>query len=89
MRTEQGIPVQAANGKWSATFVTYNGNPGHEWIANDCTSAPVFATEDEAIAGAARALDTLEATGRYPTCARCFNDARWIHPICRSGCPVG
>jgi hypothetical protein len=72
MRTEQGIPVQGKNGKWSATFVTYNGNPGHEWIANECTSAPVFATDAEAIAGAARALDTLEATGRFPNMCEVF-----------------
>ena len=72
MRTEQGIPVQAANGKWSATFVTYNGNPGHEWIANDCTSAPVFATEDEANWGAIRALNCLEETGRFPNMCEVF-----------------
>ena len=73
MRTEQSIPVQSPrNGKWSATFVTYNGTPGNEYVANECTSAPVFATEDEAIAGAVRALDTLEATGRFPNMCEVF-----------------
>jgi ABC-type glycerol-3-phosphate transport system substrate-binding protein len=73
MRTEQGIPVQSTrNGKWSATFVTYNGNPGHEWIANDCTSAPVFDTEDEAREAASRALDMLEKTGMFPNMCEAF-----------------
>lgn len=67
MRTEQGIPEQSAhNGKWSATFVTYIGTPGAEYVANQCTSAPVFETEDAAREGASRALDILEATGKYP-----------------------
>lgn len=73
MRTEQGIPVQSPhNGKWSATFVTYNGNPGHEYVANDCTSAPVFNTEDEAREGATRALNMLETTGRFPNMCEVF-----------------
>lgn len=73
MRTEQGIPVQSTrNGKWSATFVTYNGNPGHEYVMNDCTSAPVFATEDEAREGATRALNMLEATGKFPNMCELF-----------------
>ena len=67
MRTEQGIPEQSAHsGKWSATFVTYRGVPGDEYVMNECTSAPVFATEDEARDGASRALDVLEQTGKFP-----------------------
>lgn len=73
MRTEQGIPVQSTrNGKWSATFVTYNGTPGNEYVANECTSAPVFATEDEAIWAAIRALNCLEETGRFPNVCEVF-----------------
>ena len=73
MRTEQGIPVQSPrNGKWSATFVTYNGTPGSEYVANECTSAPVFDTEDEAREGASRALDVLEKTGMYPNMCEVF-----------------
>jgi hypothetical protein len=66
MRTEQDAPTVATNGKWRANFVTYNGTPGDEYVANTCGSAPVFNTEDEAYAGGSRALDILEQTGKFP-----------------------
>ena len=73
MRTEQGLPEQSTTtGKWSATFVTYCGTPGNEYVANTCASAPVFATEDEAREGAIRALDVLEATGKFPNMCELF-----------------
>jgi hypothetical protein len=73
MRTEQGFPEQSTiNGKWSATFVTYCGKPGDEYVANTCASAAVFATEDDAVAGGARALAMLEQTGKYPNMCELF-----------------
>lgn len=73
MRTEQRAPVQSTrNGKWSAVFVTYNGTPGSEYVANECQSAPLFDTEDAAYIAGHRALDELDLTGKYPNMCEAF-----------------
>jgi hypothetical protein len=73
MRTEQAIPTQSTvTGKWAASFVTYRGTPGNEYIANECTSAYVFETEDEAYLGGIRALTVLETTDRWPNMCEKF-----------------
>jgi len=73
MRTEQGLPDQSTRtGKWAASFVTHNGTAGNEYVANTCTSAHVFATEDDAVAAGNRALTVLEQTGKYPNMCEVF-----------------
>lgn len=65
MRTEQVAP-ESRNGKFAAVFNTYRGVPGEEYLVSTCTSAFLFDSEDAAIAAGTRALDVLEATGKYP-----------------------
>jgi hypothetical protein len=73
MRTEQTVPIQSpVNGKWAAVFVTYKGTPGAEYVANECTSAHVFESAEDAEEGGIRALDILEATGRWPNMCEKF-----------------
>lgn len=66
MRTEMGMVVQHVNKKWSVSFTTYCGTPGSEYVANTCTSAAVFTTEDLAYNAGERALNILEDTGKWP-----------------------
>jgi hypothetical protein len=66
IRTEVSAPEQAANGKWRSCFSTFAGDPGQEYLANNCASAPIWDTEDEAYAAAARALTVLEETNTFP-----------------------
>lgn len=66
MRTEMGQVVQHVNKKWSVSFTTYCGNAGSEYVANTCTSAPVWDTEGLAYSAGQRALDILEETDRWP-----------------------
>ena len=65
-RTQVGQVEQGRNGQWRSALETYMGEPGQEFLANTITSAPVWATEDEALDGARRALEVLEATGKFP-----------------------
>lgn len=60
------------NSKWSAAFETWRGVPGDEYMVTSCTSGALFATEDDAYAAADRALDTLQATGKYPNMCEPF-----------------
>lgn len=72
MRTEcSGVELKA-NGKYSVKFSTWVGKPGAEYVANEVESAAVFVTEDEAYAGATRALDMLAETDRYPNMCEVF-----------------
>ena len=72
MRTQvEGVTLES-NGKWSVTFTSYKGVPGDEYVCSEVTSGAVFATEDEAYAGATRALDVLESTGVYPNMCKKF-----------------
>lgn len=66
MRTEMGSVTLKSNGKYSVSFRTLRGQPGDEYVACESESAPVFETEDEAIAGGTRALLKLSLTGRFP-----------------------
>lgn len=73
MRTQFNTVIQSTTtGKWAAAFETINGQPGEEYIANTCTSAFVFDTQDEAYAGATRALDHLEQHGMWPNMCERF-----------------
>ncbi len=73
IRTQVGKPLQSKhNGKWAATFENWRGIPGDEYLASSIESAPVFTTEDEAYAGAARALEVLEKTDRFPNMCEAF-----------------
>jgi len=66
IRTQQGKPVLQKDGKWSTVLENYGGTPGDEYLHSTFTSAAVWETEDQALDGGDRALDTLEQTGRYP-----------------------
>lgn len=61
-------------GKWAAvinTFATHaDGTVSHH--ASKITSAGVFNTEQEAVQGADRALQHLEATGEFPNMTEPF-----------------
>ena len=59
-------------GKWSAVFETWCGTPGDEYMANSITSGSFFATEDEALEAANRALDVLQATDKFPNMCEPF-----------------
>jgi hypothetical protein len=72
MRTCGGPIEQASNGKWTVSFETWAGKVGAEYLANTCTSAPVFDTEDEAYDGMIRALDVLAKTDRFPNMCEKF-----------------
>lgn len=72
MRTEMGTVNLCRNGKYSVSFKTFKGQPGAEYLMNEVESAPVFDTEDEAYEGGRRALDKLEADGRYPNMCEKF-----------------
>jgi hypothetical protein len=72
MRTQvEGVNLES-NGKWSVTFKSYKGVPGDEYVCSEVASGAVFTTEDEAYAGATRAMDLLETTGRYPNMCEKF-----------------
>ncbi len=58
--------------KWSAAFETWRGIPGDEYKVTSCTSAPLFDTEDAAYEAGARALDCLQATGKWPNMCEVF-----------------
>jgi hypothetical protein len=73
MRTQiQTVSQFEQSGKWRVSFFTYNGKVGEEYVSAICGSASVFDTEDEAWAGAHRALDILEKTGRFPNMCEVF-----------------
>ncbi len=72
MRTEVDTVKRYPNGKWSVSFNTFAGKAGAEYLANSCESGTVFATEDDAWAGANRAMDHLEKTGRWPNMCEVF-----------------
>lgn len=73
MRTSLlSVQQSSRNQKFSVTFVTHAGEPGDEYVMNECESAAVFATEEAAYAGGARALTCLEQTGRYPNMCEVF-----------------
>lgn len=72
MRTQANGVQLGKNGKYAVKFVTFNGAPGSEYVMSECTSAPVFANEDEALAGQQRALDMLETSGRFPNMCEVF-----------------
>ena len=72
MRTQAAGVELGSNGKWAASFETFCGTPGSEYLANSATSAAVFDTEDEALEGQLRALAVLEATDRYPNMCEKF-----------------
>jgi hypothetical protein len=59
-------------GKWAAAFETWAGEPGDEYLAYSATSAPLFETEDAAYEAGARALDVLQATGKWPNLCEVF-----------------
>jgi hypothetical protein len=72
LRTQAGEVELNKNGKFSVSFETYTGEPGSEYLVSSCTSAPVFLTEDDALAGQRRALDYLEFKGRFPNMCENF-----------------
>jgi len=72
MRTEIYNVVQGTSGRWSVEFVSYKGTPGSEYVCNRVTSAEVFETEDQAWAGANRAMDLLESTEQFPNLTEAF-----------------
>lgn len=69
---QQTVPVQCRHtGRWSSTFEAYGTYSGRRVLISSCTSGAVWATEQAAAEGAARALHTLEQTGRFPNmCAQ-------------------
>lgn len=73
MRTEcSGVEQSKFNSKFTVSFDMYRGEPGAEYVSASCTSAAVFDTEDQAYAGARRALDHLEAKGCFPNMCEVF-----------------
>jgi len=73
MRTEVAAPiVNSYNNKWKAVLTTFNGPPGAEYMMSSVESAPVFDTEEDAYAGANRALTLLEETGKFPNMSEAF-----------------
>jgi len=62
----------AVKGTWAACFETWAGTPGAERRMVSVQSGSHFATEDDAYAAAARALDTLQATDKYPNMCEPF-----------------
>ena len=72
MRTQFDKVLLESNGKWCVSFTTFKGIPGDEYVCAEAVSAPVFDTEDEAFAGAERALNALEKTGRFPNMCEKF-----------------
>lgn len=65
MRTQMSGVSKAAV-RFYVMFETYRGEVGNEYVSAYTTSGAVFDTEDEALAGGARALDCLEKTGKFP-----------------------
>jgi hypothetical protein len=59
-------------GRWSAAFVRYRGVPGDEVVVGKINSAPVFMSEAEALGGAERAMDALQAKGLFPDMCTAF-----------------
>ena len=69
--TQIETPIQCKhNHKWSAVFNVYRIEP--HYLISSIESAPVFATADEALAGADRALDVLAATDKFPNMCEAF-----------------
>jgi hypothetical protein len=60
------------NGKWSAAFQTWAGEPGSEYMVNSVASGALFDSEDAAYAAADRAMDVLQETGKYPNMCEVF-----------------
>lgn len=58
--------------KWSAAFETWASAPGGEFRIASCTSGALFDSEEAAYAAADRALDVLQATGKYPNMCEAF-----------------
>ena len=72
-RTCQAAPEFSKHaGKWSASFQTWAGEPGDEYMVTSCTSGAFFDTEDAAYEAGDRALDCLQATGQYPNMCEVF-----------------
>jgi len=66
-RTCAGSPVlNKWNGKWCASFETWRGIPGDEYLVTKVTSGAFFDDEDAAYAATDRALDVLQATDKFP-----------------------
>lgn len=73
IRTAITKPQQCKRtGMWSSVFEQFRSHSGEEYLISTVTSAPVFHTEDDALAGANRALDALGVTGRYPNMCEAF-----------------
>ena len=73
MRTQVAAPIVSSyNNKWKAVLVTFRGAVGAEYMASSVESAPVFDTEEDAYAGANRALTVLEETGKFPNMCEAF-----------------
>jgi len=72
MRTQFNTVEQHENGKFYVIFETFVGEPGKEYVLFETTSAPLFATEDEAYEAANRCLDFVEMTGRFPNMCEKF-----------------
>jgi pantothenate kinase type III len=69
--TEIGKPILCRHtARWSAVFNVYRIEP--HYLISSIESAPVFATADEALAGADRALDVLAATDKFPNMCEAF-----------------
>ena len=71
MRTELG-KVTALGGKWSVSFINWNGPVGNEYISSTIESAHVLPSEDEAYAAGRRALAMLKETGMFPNMCEPF-----------------
>ena len=66
MRAQIDTVTLQPSGKWSVKFSLFGGEVGSESELGSCESSDVFSTEDDAFEGGNRALDHLEATGRFP-----------------------
>lgn len=71
-RAQIDTVTMQADSQWKVSFILFAGEVGAEHKVGACASAAVFATEDEAYAGGNRALDVLEATGRFPNMCERF-----------------
>lgn len=72
-RTCQVAPAYYARiNKWSCRLETWRGIPGDEYMATSCTSGALFDTETEAYGAGDRALDVLQATGKFPNMCEKF-----------------
>ena len=73
MRTQvTSVEQSTYNKMWRVCFTTFKGVTGDEYVSNVCESAPVFASETEAVEGGKRALELLNATDRFPNMCEAF-----------------